>query len=71
MSYNESKYLVFAAYKKPEFKTKYLNMKSCHLQSYKKAIVRGVSICLAGLTTRTPTNQDQVYPHSTPKFTPL
>mmetsp|Transcript_47410 Transcript_47410/g.100751 ORF Transcript_47410/g.100751 Transcript_47410/m.100751 type:complete len:141 (+) Transcript_47410:268-690(+) len=47
MSYDENKNLVFAAYKKPEFKTKYLDMKSCHLRSCKKAITRGVGIVWA------------------------
>ena len=67
MSFDVEDNLCFEVYTKPGYQSKYLNIGSSHAEACKKAVPRGVSIRLAGLTTRTAGNQDQslskIYPH--------
>ncbi len=66
MEYDENRKLSFGMYSKPGFQTKYLNSGSCHTIACKRAIVRGTSIRLAGLTTITEENKSkslsEIYP---------
>ena len=67
MRFNENKKLCFGVHTKPGFQTKYLDINSHHASAQKKALVRGVSIRLAGLTTRTADNQHVSLSTSNPK----
>ena len=58
MKFDESQDLYFELYSKPGYTSKYLNLKSHHPASCKKAVPRGVSIRLAGLTTETAQNSN-------------
>ena len=58
MRWNEDDELCFGVHTKPNFQNKYLNAGSCHTAACKRAVPRGVSIRLAGLTTRTARNQN-------------
>ena len=53
MSFDENKNLRFGVYSKPEYELKYLGKGSTHPGTVFKAVPRGVSIRLAGLTSRT------------------
>ena len=52
MSYDENQELEFGVHTKPGSKTRYLNTGSSHTMACKKAVPRGISIHLAGLTSR-------------------
>ena len=56
MSFKESKALSFNTCSKPGFNTKYLNFGSHNPEYCMNAVLKGVVIRLAGLTTRTAAN---------------
>ena len=58
MRFDESQNLCFGVHTKPGYQQKYLNVGSHHTSATKNAVVRGVSIRIAGLTTRTATNSN-------------
>lgn len=58
MAFDEENDLCFAVYTKPNFQSKYLDVKSTHTAAMKSSVPRGVSIRLAGLTTRTAANEN-------------
>ena len=59
MMFDGDNNLCFECYSKPGYQTKYLNMMSTHTAANKRSIPRGVSIRLAGLTTRTKENEQK------------
>ena len=59
MKFDEDQHLCFGVYTKPNFQMNYLNIESCHPAACKNAVVRGVSIRLSGLTTRTRYNENK------------
>ena len=68
MEFDENKDLCFGVYTKPGFQSKYLNVESCHPSNCKKGIVKGVSIRLAGLTTRKTQNENKSLSHHYSNF---
>ena len=68
MKFDENQELCFGVYTKPGFQSKYLNVNSCHPSNCKKAIVKGVSIRLSGLTTRKAHNENKSLSHHYPNF---
>jgi hypothetical protein len=66
MKYDDDDHLCFGVYTKPGFQSKYLNTGSTHPPAVFRAVPHGVSIRLAGLTTRTAQNENEslsdIYP---------
>ena len=58
MFYEDNQDLSFGVFTKPNCKSKYLNIGSSHPKKQKQKVTRGVSICLAGLTTRIVLNEE-------------
>ncbi len=56
LSWNEENNLLFSVHKKPGKLVKYLNLDSHHHWHHKTAVLSGVKLHLALLTTRTPAN---------------
>ena len=62
---NQNQELCFGVYTKPGFQS---NVNSCHPSNCKKAIVKGVSIRLSGLTTRKTQDENKSLSHHYPNF---
>jgi hypothetical protein len=66
LSWNKENNLLFSVYKKLDELVKYLNMDSHHHWHHKAAVLASVELCLALLTTLTPTNSKRsifnIYP---------
>jgi hypothetical protein len=66
LSWNKDNTLLFNVHRKPGKLVKYLNLNSHHHWHHKTAVLSGVELCLAFLTTRTPANADlsllDIYP---------
>jgi hypothetical protein len=66
LSWNDENNLLFSMHKKPGKLVKYLNSDSRHHQHHKTAVLSGVKLHLALLTTRTPANANlslsDIYP---------
>ena len=66
LSYDANQNLKFGVHIKPGSKTRYLNIESLHTMACKKVVPVGISICLAGLTSREAGNEDRslsdIYP---------
>ena len=57
MFHDDNKNISLGVFTKTNCKSKYLNNGTSHPKACKKAVTRGVSICLAGLTTRPAQNE--------------
>jgi hypothetical protein len=64
--WDENNKILFNVYRKPGKLVKYLNHDSHHHRLHKTAVLSGMELCLALLTTRTPTKEDlslsKIYP---------